>query len=886
MRLRRIEIRSFRKLAGPVVLDGLGDGLVLVSGANEEGKSTVLAALKAAFFEHHGVGGAVREAMAPHGGGTPEIAIGFESGGRSYQLAKAFRKGGIGLECGAERWTDDAAERRLQELLGFERRQARTPKPENAGLQALFWVDQATTFQGFEAVAGGRDRLSTAIAGEIGAVAGGGRVQALLATARERAAALLTPGQQRETGALKVAGERLQARIAERDGLAERKRQHEAKVDGLARLRDERRRFIAQDEAGRVAARLAELERRIGELEGLRREADLAAESVKARGAELAGLAAAWKTRGDLIEEVRQLEAAADSLRQRLAAAGADHEAARRVSVRAAEAFAGAAAELRAAERVCAAWRDRVAAERLATELERLQAAILRADASQAAIARVTASVEANPVTGEALAKVRRLGSGLEAAQARVEAAATHIELHPEPGRRVLLAGQALDPARALMLVERGELTLEGFGRLVVLPGGSELAERQRAAAVAETALAEALSTLGAGSLAAAEHAAEARRQAEADLKRHGGELTALLDALAAASPDELRIRAAGHVAELERLSARDAAELAPAASPHAAEVARAAAALAQEAAQAAAEVAAARLAEADTLRSGLEGERKVQDRQREAASQRLALTRAAAADAMLAAQVQAAEAEQLRACQRQDALEQRLLAGDLDGLRERQKMAARELADLERERQRIERELRDHEVALRESGAGAWGERLAELEGEIAALAAEQQRLRREAQAWRLLQERLQAADQAARDTLVAPVVARLLPDLQRLFPGAEPVIDAERLSFSHLRRAGRAESFESLSVGAREQIAVLVRLAFAQLLQEHEGDPACLILDDALVYADEARFETMKAILQRAARELQILILTCRPRDYFGLDACHLRLEECSRG
>ena len=37
------------------------------------------------------------------------------------------------------------------------------------------------------------------------------------------------------------------------------------------------------------------------------------------------------------------------------------------------------------------------------------------------------------------------------------------------------------------------------------------------------------------------------------------------------------------------------------------------------------------------------------------------------------------------------------------------------------------------------------------------------------------------------------------------------------------------------------------------------------------------------MKTILQPAAKDLQILILTCRPRDYFGLDACHLRLEDC---
>ena len=128
-----------------------------------------------------------------------------------------------------------------------------------------------------------------------------------------------------------------------------------------------------------------------------------------------------------------------------------------------------------------------------------------------------------------------------------------------------------------------------------------------------------------------------------------------------------------------------------------------------------------------------------------------------------------------------------------------------------------------------------------------------------------------------------MAPIGLRLQPLLQRVFPGSEPVLDPERLSLTHLRRDGATEAFDSLSVGAREQLAVLVRLAFATLLAEREGEAPCLILDDALVYADEGRFETMKAILQRAAREMQIIVLTCRPRDYFGLDARYLRLEDC---
>ncbi len=201
----------------------------------------------------------------------------------------------------------------------------------------------------------------------------------------------------------------------------------------------------------------------------------------------------------------------------------------------------------------------------------------------------------------------------------------------------------------------------------------------------------------------------------------------------------------------------------------------------------------------------------------------------------------------------------------------------------MEAERRRLDGGIRDLEVALREAGADSWVERLDEIEGALAGARAARRRLELEGQAWRLLAERLGAADQSVRETLVAPIGLRLRPLLQRVFPGAEPVLDPDRLSLTHLRRDGAEETFDSLSVGAREQLAVLVRLAFASLLAEREGEAPCLILDDALVYADEGRFETMKAILQRAARDMQILVLTCRPRDYFGLDARYLRLEDC---
>ena len=180
-----------------MVLDGLGDGLIVVSGDNEEGKSTVLAALKAAFFEHHAAGGAVREAMSPHRGGVPEITVEFECAGRLFRLRKAFRRAGVVLETDGQRLQDDAAERRCRSCCASSAAGA-DARPENAGVQALFWVDQATAFRDFESIAGGHDRLTAAIAAEIGTVAGGEGGRRLLALARERAASFYTVGRQQE----------------------------------------------------------------------------------------------------------------------------------------------------------------------------------------------------------------------------------------------------------------------------------------------------------------------------------------------------------------------------------------------------------------------------------------------------------------------------------------------------------------------------------------------------------------------------------------------------------------------------------------------------------------------------------------------------------------
>ena len=101
------------------------------------------------------------------------------------------------------------------------------------------------------------------------------------------------------------------------------------------------------------------------------------------------------------------------------------------------------------------------------------------------------------------------------------------------------------------------------------------------------------------------------------------------------------------------------------------------------------------------------------------------------------------------------------------------------------------------------------------------------------------------------------------------------------DKLSISTIERNGTKEEFERLSGGTQEQLAILTRLAFAELLLT-QGRPATVILDDALAFSDDHRIEQMFDILMRAGENVQILVLTCRKRLFSRLGAAELTLKE----
>ena len=91
MKLRAIELTNLRRFAGQRArIDGIGDGISVLSECNEYGKSTFFDGLRAVFFEpHRGTRAAIR-ALQPHGGGAPEAAVEIDLPQGRFRIEKRW----------------------------------------------------------------------------------------------------------------------------------------------------------------------------------------------------------------------------------------------------------------------------------------------------------------------------------------------------------------------------------------------------------------------------------------------------------------------------------------------------------------------------------------------------------------------------------------------------------------------------------------------------------------------------------------------------------------------------------------------------------------------------------------------------------------------------
>ena len=860
MKIRSITLTNVRRFTGSARVEGIGDGLNVLCEPNEHGKSTLFDAIQALFFKPYGSRDKEVSALRPHAGGAPEVTVAIETGEGHFSVAKRWlqkpaatvhRNGTLIAQA-------DAAEAWIADLLGGDA----------TGPSGLIWVRQGMTDltggsrKEQDAALAARRDLMTSVGEEVEAMTGGRRMDMALARCRDELAGYATgTGRPKTNGPWKEAQEHVETLTARRDTLAATAHDLQEALSDRNRARRDLRELDAPEAAEDRRIRLERA--RAAHAEALRHAEDVETEARKVEMARLTAERAVTR-----LETFREALAEKTSARDEAATAEVQAKAgqaaldAQRETRDAAEAALGAARhDLKAAERDHELALRATAARDGATRRRELEDRIAKAETTRSAMETAAAAARSGPDAGT-LRRLEALAAAHATAIAARDATATQVIARYAAGRDgAIRAGDAaLAEGHPLPLARATRLTIEGVGELEVRPGeaGHDDSSVEAAAQTLHAALKEA----GADDLDTARASAAARAEAERD----HGEAKAVLHSLAPEGIERLRETLAKIPKPEEGLDAPD---------PEAAEAALESARAVHEDARIARDTVAERLADLRTEATRAETTlASLRDRVSRAEDALAKLGDSSGDD--LSAQADAA-ATALRTAEMAHA-EKAKDAPDLAGTQ-----AALTRADSVESRAREEiARLKPHLARLDErisrSSGDAVEERLAETEQELEVARGALARIEHEVAVLIRLQKALESARNEARERYFTPIVTELKPLLHLLWPEAELTWGEESLLPDALIRNGQEEPIGILSGGTQEQVALLVRLAFARMLAA-SGRIAPVILDDALVFTDDDRIERMFDALHRQAGDLQIIVLTCRQRAFRGLGGNALR-------
>jgi len=875
MILRSLDIANFRKFRDPLRIEGFTDGLNIVVEPNETGKSTLLEALRAAFFIRHSAKTELVRSYVPIGDDVaPRVAVEFALNGKAWSLEKQFMKSmSVRLTGNGSRWESDAAEEMLQELLGFERGNNRGSDPETRGPLGMLWVEQMTALAVESPNRIVRDSVRGVLEAEVGAVTGGRRFDAIRNSVETAYGALRTSASGKSRGDLASAEAGLAAATTARHQAEASYREYEQALNDLdgakARLRIVQRDLI--DPLTVEERRKLEADQKVAETASLRLAA---AEAQHGRADELAKAAAVRLARLDAAE-ARVSEAA-------------DEVGVRQNQKCEAQAAVDAAAvdERRQRSRLEDVRKEREAREKKLGEARgRMRAFTEVAGARRAIDARqALGDLESRELTlkedaalavdQSVLDEVARLERDEVAALARFEAGAVKVDVELTSGAELRINGVASD-ATSLDVLTATRFEIGDIGSIVVRPPHASGRSLEADLAAAREQLAATLGQLGLAS-----HSAGVVRNERA--ASAGRELLALRAQIAAACPgdptiglapgaDALRAFVSGinHSANdvippdddldgFEASVTEAKLDEVGAAATH--DEGRTALSAAESLLATAAANLAATLREVDAAGVGLQG----------------ALAGGERPDLEMAfGETQRDRAAKLELLEQ---ARESAKAFDLASIKRRLENIDRAATRAGDERLELTGRIASLEATVSREGTTGPAGRVAETKEDELAASFALERLRREADTLEMLRQALTDAANEASRTFLAPVTRRAARYVERLLPGCDLSFD-EGLGLTGVSRAGVVESCGGLSRGTQEQLAILTRLAFADLLLD-DGAPISLILDDPLVYSDDARLETMTEIMQEASKRMQVILLTCRSKAFRHVDGNRITL------
>jgi DNA repair exonuclease SbcCD ATPase subunit len=904
MKLRSVTVRNYRIHKELTV--AFDEALTVIGGPNEAGKTTIVEAVHRALFLRSRASGAVLESMrSAFHPGHPAVELTFESSDTTYTVTKQFTGTNTApttlAVAGGQTLRNDEAEASLRALVQAEAIGGRNSEDKLRMQWAHLWV--------WQGVAGSdpleRDAMQEPLERlrrRLGSLDEAGVVESQTDARAGRIVAEIHASRTRDTGVARVDSPlgKADAALAEAHARVADARAAIGQLEAAVASVERADTTIAESERSLVARRTEqeENERLLLEAQSLEvRQAEQQA-ALTAAAARLAAVADADRQIRDCEARITAIEARRTPTAEQLATAiAAEHDATTRCTTtqqaarerQREHAELGELAELhRQAEHL----------EQRRTERAGLAGRCGRiADLRQEAAALQKRLADLPAVTAADLADLASHERGRDAAQAKLDAITTRVEL-VAANSVVRLGDHELIVGRPETIVTDTPLELGG-ARLVITPGGgTSVAEATRLRDAANAALESRLRGLGVSDLDEARRVQPLRQTVEAKLDAKRAAIADLGDTKADAELAAID----AELAELEEtLRGQTRPDFSRPVGLEAATVARKAITERLRGLAQAVDTAAAEQQAADQLLTEARA-------RREQAANEIRTIDGELRDAQVRRDVLVEEHGDQRqeaiatATQARTSADEQLAATQAALQRLQPELLRKTATRLQRA---IEKLLTDSRAAIAERTVAL--ERLRN-EGTLdprddlaLALAAErvaeaaQRQAAREARAHALLAGLFAEKKAEIEAQFVAPLAERVAGYLRCLF-GADATVSigyaGDMFTMLELTRpdfGGIALAFRRLSGGAREQVAAAFRLAMAEILASEHGGCLPIVFDDAFVNADPSRLAGIHAMLDRAAdRGLQVIVLSCNHRDYDGLGAATVELPKtgCSRG
>ena len=892
MKIRSLSVNQFMKFDQPTKLEGLSDGLNVIVGPNEMGKSTLLAALRAAFFEKYASRSKeIKKLQNCHNYAAPVVSVSFEIDGGLYEIRKRFMKKAYAIlnYPDGKKLEGDAAEQELQNLILSGGVGTSGKSGDSFGMWNVLWVQQGKSFAPIDLSDRARSSLHSALEAEVGTVLGGRRGRELPKNFENRRSQLVTATANRPTGRYKDLIEqsaKLKSEISElndrRHELTEYLEKLESAQSKLDRLefdnsetddlreieqaqikhqelaRHEEKKRIARSELERMYSDLQRLENETKEYRRLNEAIRDAKDRHELANQELETLQA---REAEIVEQIDSLGKNLQEAAGRLEEIKENEHKARRV----------------------------LAAVQSGAEIHNLELRIKNYKQAEERHQENLRRVASILVDNESINRIRTAKRKLDIAESSIQQSATRIQFNlDENGTSgIEIEGQPLQSAQQVYdIIEKTEISISERGKIYVQPAVTDqdsLVENQRKARrtfegelrAVEADSAEHAEQLHVKRQVLTQAAESARQEAARYASDSDSDSIGALTLEKRISSIRQTLKNEKNALGISDLPSVRKAEENLLKSQNSTEHARGDVSEFQTELNTFQSV----LSEIRIEIARVESNRKNSDDLLKKHEFEFKLANEQKPESEVEIQIQKMNKKISDQRQLVNRLEAEYEELDLNMLEVRINRLNTKIKNRQKKRNDLKIEVSSLKNTIGNLEGAGVDEKIQQKQREYELINEDLIRYKREVEVLDLLLSTLHEAERDAKRTFMSPVMKRVHPYLRTLFPTAELTMD-ENLNIVDIKRQGSEEDFQLLSIGTQEQIAVLIRLAFAQMLVE-QGLPATVILDDALVYSDDVRMDKMFDILNVASNKIQVIILTCREKLFEGLGGDVLSLE-----